>query len=150
VPSMPRRKGARHGKTLRHFRTHTHVSSFASTPLMTHPRLISCLCPRTRAETCYCWIPVMAVTYNRYPYKFVTFSPPKRLQNGRFNSETATWIQKRLKMPVGTSRPTTLRMLLSFAIAGRLIGIATLHCVSLPTRSASCLLNFLWISACIS
>ena len=29
----------------------------------------------------------MAVTYNRY--KFVTVSLPKRLRNGRFNSETA-------------------------------------------------------------
>jgi hypothetical protein len=38
----------------------------------------------------------MAVTYNRY--KCVTVSLPKRLRNGRFISETATWIQKRLKL----------------------------------------------------
>jgi hypothetical protein len=37
----------------------------------------------------------MAVTYGRY--KFVTVSLPKRFRNGRFTSETATWIQKYLK-----------------------------------------------------
>jgi hypothetical protein len=41
-------------------------------------------------ETCVRW--GMAVTYERY--KFVTVSLPKRLRNGRFTSETATWIQK--------------------------------------------------------
>jgi hypothetical protein len=34
----------------------------------------------------------------------VTVSIPKRLRNGRFNSETATWIQWRFKIPPGTSR----------------------------------------------
>jgi hypothetical protein len=37
-------------------------------------------------------------------YKFVTVSLLKRFRNGRFNSETATWIQKRFKLPAGTSR----------------------------------------------
>ena len=41
----------------------------------------------------------MAVTYSRY--KFVTVSLPKRFRNGRFNSETATWIQKWLKNSLG-------------------------------------------------
>ena len=36
----------------------------------------------------------MAVTYSRY--KLVTNSLPKRLRNGRFASETATWIQLEL------------------------------------------------------
>jgi hypothetical protein len=42
--------------------------------------------------------------YSRY--KFVTVSLPKRLRNGRFNSETATWfqVQKWFKMIVGASR----------------------------------------------
>jgi hypothetical protein len=40
----------------------------------------------------------MAVTYSRY--KFVTVSLPKRFRNGRFTSETATWIQKYLKNPL--------------------------------------------------
>jgi hypothetical protein len=44
----------------------------------------------------------MAVTYSRY--KFVTASLPKRFLNGRFASETATWIQKLFKISVGTSR----------------------------------------------
>jgi hypothetical protein len=56
----------------------------------------------TRTDTCVRW--GMAVTYNRY--KFVTVSFPKRFRNGRFTSETATWIQKYLKksVGVGTSR----------------------------------------------
>ena len=37
----------------------------------------------------------LRVAYNRY--KFMAVSFPKRLRNGRFASETATWIQKRLK-----------------------------------------------------
>ena len=44
----------------------------------------------TRTDTCFRW--GMAVTYSRY--KFVTVSLPKRFRNGRFTSETATWIQK--------------------------------------------------------
>ena len=44
----------------------------------------------------------MAVAYSRY--KFVTVSLPKRFRNGRFTSETATWIQKYFKKSVGTSR----------------------------------------------
>jgi hypothetical protein len=44
----------------------------------------------------------MAVTCSRY--KFVTASLLKRFRNGRFTSETATWIQKWFKMSVGTSR----------------------------------------------
>jgi hypothetical protein len=44
----------------------------------------------------------MAVTNNRY--KCVTVSLLKRLSSGRFTSETATWIQKRFKISVGTSR----------------------------------------------
>jgi hypothetical protein len=44
----------------------------------------------------------MAVAYNRY--KFVTVSLPKRLCNGRFRSETASWTQKWFKISVGTSR----------------------------------------------
>jgi hypothetical protein len=38
------------------------------------------------------------VTFNRYG--FVTVSIPKRFRNGRFNSETATWIQKWFKISV--------------------------------------------------
>jgi hypothetical protein len=41
------------------------------------------------------------IYYNRY--KFVTASLPKRFRNGRFNSETATWIQNYFKQSVGTS-----------------------------------------------
>jgi hypothetical protein len=37
----------------------------------------------------------MAAAYSRY--KFVTVSIPERFRNGRFRSETATWIQKYLK-----------------------------------------------------
>jgi hypothetical protein len=44
----------------------------------------------------------MAVAHGRY--KFVAVSLPKQLRNDRFTSETATWIQKWFKMPVGTSR----------------------------------------------
>jgi hypothetical protein len=41
----------------------------------------------------------MAVPYyNRY--KFVTVSIPKRLRNGRFASETATWSRSGLKYPL--------------------------------------------------
>jgi hypothetical protein len=40
----------------------------------------------------------MTVTYIRY--EFVTVSLPKRFRNGRFTSETATWIQKYLKNPL--------------------------------------------------
>jgi hypothetical protein len=56
----------------------------------------------TRTDTSVRW--GMAVTYNRYKYKFVTVSLPKRLRNGRFASETATWIQKWLKISAGASR----------------------------------------------
>jgi hypothetical protein len=45
---------------------------------------------------------VMAVIFSRY--KFVTVSLPKRLRNGSFTSETATWIQKWFKIPAGASR----------------------------------------------
>jgi hypothetical protein len=44
----------------------------------------------------------MAVMYSRY--KFVTVLLLKRLRNGRFTFETATWIQKWFKMPAGPSR----------------------------------------------
>ena len=37
-------------------------------------------------------------------YGFVTVSIPKRLRYDRFASETATWIQKWLKMSAGTPR----------------------------------------------
>jgi hypothetical protein len=60
----------------------------------------------TRTDTFFRW--GMAVTYyNRY--KFVAVSLPRRLRNGRFNSETAvrrfrsetaTWIQKWFKISV--------------------------------------------------
>jgi hypothetical protein len=39
----------------------------------------------------------MADVYSRY--NFVTASLPKRLRNGRFASETATWTQKWFKNP---------------------------------------------------
>jgi hypothetical protein len=38
--------------------------------------------------------------YNRYSYKFLIVSLLKRLRNGRFASEIATWIQKRFKNPL--------------------------------------------------
>jgi hypothetical protein len=41
----------------------------------------------------------MAVAYNRY--KLVTVPLLERLCNGRFASETAIWIQKRFKNPLG-------------------------------------------------
>ena len=41
-----------------------------------------------------CW--GMVVTY--YRNKFVNVSLPKRLSNGRFISETATWVQKWFKI----------------------------------------------------
>jgi hypothetical protein len=50
--------------------------------------------PHTR--TVFRW--GMAVAHNRYNFLkfFLTASPPKRLRDGRFTSETATWtwIQK--------------------------------------------------------
>ena len=42
------------------------------------------------------------VKYNRY--KFVTVILLKQPRNGRFRIETANWIQKWFKMPVGSSR----------------------------------------------
>jgi hypothetical protein len=48
------------------------------------------------------WEMAVAVTHNRY--KFLTVSLLKRLRNGRFTSETVTWIQKWFKNSVGTSR----------------------------------------------
>jgi hypothetical protein len=45
----------------------------------------------------------------RSRYKILTVSLPKRLRNGRFTSETATWIQKWFKMPVGASRKLYLQ-----------------------------------------
>ena len=50
------------------------------------------------------------------------------------------------------SLPITLRMLLSFIFAGLLIECSnfSLYQFTLYTRSASCLLNFLWNSAYIS
>ena len=59
-----------------------------------------------RAGGCVRW--GMAVAWNRY--KCVAVSLPERLRNGRFTSKTAvwvfrseiaTWIQKRLKYPLG-------------------------------------------------
>jgi hypothetical protein len=44
----------------------------------------------------------MTVTYGRY--KFVTVTLPNLLRNGRFTSETATWNQKRFKIPAGAPR----------------------------------------------
>jgi hypothetical protein len=58
----------------------------------------------TRTNTCVRW--GMAIAYSRY--KFVTISLPKRFRNGRFTSETATWIQKWFKKSVGTSRKSYL------------------------------------------
>jgi hypothetical protein len=52
------------------------------------------------SETAVRW--GMAVTHSRY--KFVTISLPKRFPNGRFTSETATWIQKWFKISVWTSK----------------------------------------------
>ena len=54
----------------------------------------------TRTDTCVRW--GMAVACGRY--KFVTVSLTKQFRNGRFTSETATWIQKCFKKSVGTSR----------------------------------------------
>ena len=65
----------------------------AATAVMIHNR-------HTRTDTCVRW--GLAVTYNRY--KVIADSLPKRPRNGRFTSETTTWIQKRFKMPAGTSR----------------------------------------------
>jgi hypothetical protein len=49
----------------------------------------------------------MAVKYSRYKfrYKFVIVSLQKRFRNGCFRSDTATWIQKWLKIFVRTSSP---------------------------------------------
>jgi hypothetical protein len=58
----------------------------------------------------------MAVACNRY--KFVTVSPPKRLRNGGFNSETTTWIQKRFKISVGTSRKLYILYIIDFQGGG--------------------------------
>jgi hypothetical protein len=44
----------------------------------------------------------MAVTRSRN--KLVTVSLPKRLRDGRFISETATWTQKWLNKSIGASR----------------------------------------------
>jgi hypothetical protein len=44
----------------------------------------------------------MAVTYDCY--KFVTVSTSKRLCNGGFRIQIATWIQKWFKIPAGNSR----------------------------------------------
>jgi hypothetical protein len=54
----------------------------------------------SRTDAFVRWI--TAVTYNCI--KFVAFPLPKWLCNGRLASETATWVQKWLKMPVGTSK----------------------------------------------
>ena len=53
----------------------------------------------TRTDTFVRW--GMAVACDRY--KFVTVSLPKRLRDGRFTSETATWIQKWFKISAGAS-----------------------------------------------
>jgi hypothetical protein len=47
---------------------------------------------RPLGRACACW--GMVVTCSRY--KFITVSLPRRLRNGRFASETATWIPFRL------------------------------------------------------
>jgi hypothetical protein len=44
----------------------------------------------------------MAVTQNRL--EFMAVSLPKWFRDGRFRIETATWIQKWLKISVGASR----------------------------------------------
>ena len=59
----------------------------------------------TRTDSCVRW--GMAVIYSRY--KFIAVPLPKRLRNGRFTSETATWIQKWFKIPAGTSRKLYLQ-----------------------------------------
>jgi hypothetical protein len=48
----------------------------------------------------------MAVTCNRY--KFVAVSFPKRFRDGSFTSETATWIQKWFKEPLGLLESSTV------------------------------------------
>jgi hypothetical protein len=54
----------------------------------------------TRTDTCVRW--EMPVTY--IAVKLLSVSLPKRPCNGRFRTETATWIQKHLKKSVATSR----------------------------------------------
>jgi hypothetical protein len=44
----------------------------------------------------------MCVIYSRY--NFLAAPLPEGFRSGRFTSETATWIQKFFKTPVGTSR----------------------------------------------
>ena len=51
----------------------------------------------TRTDTCVRW--GMHVAHSRR--KSLTVSLPKRFRNGRFTSETTTWIQKYLKNPLG-------------------------------------------------
>jgi hypothetical protein len=58
----------------------------------------------TRTDNFIHW--EIAVTYSHY--KSVTVSLPKRFRNGRFNSETATWIKKYFKKSVGASRKSYL------------------------------------------
>ena len=47
----------------------------------------------TRTETCVRWLMALHISY-----KFVTVSLLKLLRNGRFASETATWIPKWFKI----------------------------------------------------
>ena len=54
---------------------------------------------RTQTGTYVRW--GMAVTYNIQPVKMLLL---KRLRNGRFTSETATWTQEWFSISVGTSR----------------------------------------------
>jgi hypothetical protein len=54
----------------------------------------------TRTGACVRW----GIGYAYSRYKFIAASLPERLHSSRFASETATWIQKWLKMPVGNSR----------------------------------------------
>jgi hypothetical protein len=64
--------------TRKHLHIHQRISSYAPQPR----RALG-----VERYTCVRW--GMAVAYGRY--KFVTVSIPKRLRNGRFNSETAVW-----------------------------------------------------------
>ena len=77
--------------------SHTRIKPLAFTS--GHGRYITVTPEQTLMSVCR-W--GMAVTYSRY--KFVNVSIPKRLCNGRFTSETATWIQKWFKMSIGTCR----------------------------------------------
>jgi hypothetical protein len=56
--------------------------------------------------------PLLYIYYKRY--KFVTASLPKRLRNGRFASETATWIQKWFKISAGASRKLHMYSIIVF------------------------------------